>query len=189
MKSSTTFNIPNMVGYIRIILLVLSIFASSESAFIVLYSLSSGLDFLDGHIARLFNQCSALGACLDMITDRVGTVVISLRILTKHEHLHHFLATYLILDLLSHFIHFHASALVGKHHKENANWILRLYYKKAFLGPICLLSELFFVATYYLEPRGYLWSLLAVAAAVKMGFHVVQMLEAISRVGMFKNKD
>jgi CDP-diacylglycerol--inositol 3-phosphatidyltransferase len=188
MRSSTVFNIPNTIGYARIVFLVLSAFASSDLAFIALYSLSSGLDFLDGHAARLFNQCSILGACLDMITDRVGTVVISLRILTKHEHLGGLLALYLIFDLVSHFIHFHASALDGRHHKENASWMLKIYYNKTFLGLICLFSELFFISTYCFGTSGCLWHLLAGVAGVKMGFHIVQMLEAISCVGRVRGK-
>jgi len=54
-------NIPNLVGYIKLLLLVIGIFQDTK-LFLTLYAISSSLDFLDGYLARMFNQESVLGA-------------------------------------------------------------------------------------------------------------------------------
>lgn len=178
MNPKVAFNIPNTVGYFRIALLVLSTFTSGLG-FIVLYGLSSALDFFDGHLARMFNQCSQLGSCLDMITDRVSTVVISLRIIHAKPEYSQFLALYMIFDLVSHFIYFHMAALSGRHHKRTSNRVLRIYYDKRVLGPICLLSEVFFMYVYYINHRGMLLYVLTGIATAKAVFHLAQLSEAI----------
>lgn len=181
MSSTVIFNVPNSVGYLRIALLILSVF-SSDLTFVMLYGLSSVLDFFDGYFARMFDQCTMLGSCLDMITDRVSTVVISLRIIQRKDGFSSFLALYIIFDLVSHFIYFLMSALVGRHHKKTNNTVLRIYYDKRVLGPICLLSELFFVYTYYFDSRGWVSHFLTAVAMAKMIFHVAQLFEAVSGV-------
>jgi CDP-diacylglycerol--inositol 3-phosphatidyltransferase len=35
-----------------------------------------GLDAIDGHAARFFNQCSRFGAALDMVSDRASVALI-----------------------------------------------------------------------------------------------------------------
>ena len=64
------FNIPNLVGYLRIYFLF-KFFARKK---IIFYIISYTLDAFDGFLARLFNQETELGYYLDMITDRVSTV-------------------------------------------------------------------------------------------------------------------
>ncbi|ADM10953.1 CDP-diacylglycerol insitol-3-phosphatidyltransferase [Encephalitozoon intestinalis ATCC 50506] len=181
MKSNVIFNVPNSVGYLRIILLVLSVFAPGRG-FVVLYSLSSLLDIFDGHLARMFGQCTLLGSCLDMITDRTSTVVISLHIIHKRPEFLQLLVLYIVLDLVSHFIYFHMSALSGKHHKGTDNKILRTYYDRRVLGPICLLSEVFFMYVYCFSNRGILFYTLAGIVATKTIFHLAQLFEAISAI-------
>jgi CDP-diacylglycerol--inositol 3-phosphatidyltransferase len=39
----------------------------------VLYSVSQGLDAVDGVVARHFNQCTKFGQVLDMLTDRCAS--------------------------------------------------------------------------------------------------------------------
>ncbi|AFM97711.1 CDP-diacylglycerol insitol-3-phosphatidyltransferase-like protein [Encephalitozoon hellem ATCC 50504] len=179
MKLGVIFNVPNTIGYFRIGLLVASVFASGPS-FVALYGLSSLLDFFDGHFARMLNQCSLLGSSLDMITDRVSTVVISLRIIQKRSEYLYFLSLYMVFDLISHFIYFHMSALLGKHHKGTKNRILRIYYDKRVLGPICLLSEVFFMYAYYFGGKGALLYTLGGITTLKALFHLAQLSEAIS---------
>lgn len=179
MKLSVIVNVPNTIGYLRIGFLVASIFVSGP-AFVVLYGLSSLLDFFDGHLARMLNQCSLLGSSLDMITDRVSTVVISLRIIQKRAEYLQLLSLYIIFDLISHFIYFHMSTLLGKHHKGTGNRILRVYYDKRVLGPTCLLSEVFFMYIYCFNYKGALLYILGGATAIKTLFHLAQLSEAVS---------
>ena len=184
MTPDVVFNVPNTVGYLRIALLALSVF-TSDLTFVVMYGLSSSLDFFDGYLARMFNQCTVLGSCLDMITDRVSTVVISFRIIQRKSGFSAFLALYIIFDLISHFIYFLKSALVGKH-KKTSNRVLRIYYDKRVLGPTCLLSEMFFVYAYYSSNAGCVLYVLAAVAVVKTAFHIVHLFEAISGISKIR---
>lgn len=77
---STFFYGPNILNYTRLVL-VLSTTCLQGFYFIVLYSISSLLDIIDGEFARGFAQTSVLGACLDLFTDRIGTCIIIFRIL------------------------------------------------------------------------------------------------------------
>lgn len=187
MKLGIVFNVPNMIGYIRIVLLVFSVFAS-ELAFGMLYISSSALDFFDGYFARMFNQCTVLGSCLDMITDRVSTVVISFRIIQRKGEFLPLLSLYAIVDLISHFVYFLMAALEGKHHKRAGNRILQIYYNKRVLGPICMLSELFFVYLHYFDGHGCILYCLTGVAVVKTTFHIAQLFEAISGISEIKER-
>lgn len=64
---------PNIVGYIRIVLL----FAAwavyhTPALFVPLYSLSVALDGVDGWLARRLGQTSRFGAWLDVVVDNMG---------------------------------------------------------------------------------------------------------------------
>ncbi|CAL8126322.1 unnamed protein product [Orchesella dallaii] len=65
--------IPNIIGYVRLLLLILAfLLYTNPAGFVLFYSLSILLDFFDGWTARKFNQCSAYGAWLDVIVDNVS---------------------------------------------------------------------------------------------------------------------
>lgn len=70
--------IPNVIGYLRIILLVACYFYKDHQfeKFAILYFISFCLDYFDGLTARAFKQCSRFGGLLDMLTDRMGTLVL-----------------------------------------------------------------------------------------------------------------
>ena len=75
------------------------------SLFLPLYAVSCLLDALDGHAARLLNQCSKLGAVLDMVTDRSTTAGLT----AYFGHVYpEWMALFLVLiglDLSSHYMH------------------------------------------------------------------------------------
>ena len=50
----------NLIGYIRVICLLVSVFTAFTHPIttVVFYSLSQALDWLDGPIARMYDQCS-----------------------------------------------------------------------------------------------------------------------------------
>jgi CDP-diacylglycerol--inositol 3-phosphatidyltransferase len=51
--------VPNIIGYVRIILLFAALYnCQYPLETVILYSLSGLLDALDGYCARYFNQCS-----------------------------------------------------------------------------------------------------------------------------------
>lgn len=70
--------IPNLVGYLRILLLIGCYFYKDHQfeKFAVLYFVSFVLDYFDGLFARMFKQTSKFGGLLDMLTDRMGTLVL-----------------------------------------------------------------------------------------------------------------
>lgn len=181
------FNVPNIIDYLRIILLFFAI-TQPDNIFSVSYIISSSLDFFDGHAARAFNQCSVLGGCLDMIIDRISTVIIGLRMLKKNIEYYSFVSFYILIDLLSHFVHFTVSCMTMSHHKNNTNVIMQIYYNKFVLFPICLLSEAFFISAIVLEKKHRVVNLLQIVCWLKTFFHIVQLLSAIMTMSDIKMK-
>lgn len=78
------FYVPNIIGYLRIAILLVSWVKWDEpSTFIPLFILSSGLDFVDGVIARWLGQTSAFGAWLDVVIDNVSRSMIWTRLMPR----------------------------------------------------------------------------------------------------------
>ncbi|MGA1310286.1 MAG: CDP-diacylglycerol--glycerol-3-phosphate 3-phosphatidyltransferase [Candidatus Nanopelagicales bacterium] len=70
----TIFNIPNSITLIRIAVTPIILFLTFNNQLIIvciLIFISSFSDWLDGYIARRFNQFSRLGELLDPISDRI----------------------------------------------------------------------------------------------------------------------
>ena len=70
----TIFNIPNSITLIRIAVTPIIIFLTFNNQLVIvciLIFISSFSDWLDGYIARRFNQFSRLGELLDPISDRI----------------------------------------------------------------------------------------------------------------------
>lgn len=65
--------VPNLIGYVRLILGIAAFFFAIHNPtwFIILYTISYGLDAVDGVAARALGQQSRFGAVLDMVTDRL----------------------------------------------------------------------------------------------------------------------
>ncbi|XP_077064529.1 uncharacterized protein LOC143716171 isoform X1 [Siphateles boraxobius] len=65
--------VPNVIGYIRILLVLSSwMLYSYPENFVPLYVLSIILDGVDGWVARKLQQTSRFGAWLDVVIDNVG---------------------------------------------------------------------------------------------------------------------
>lgn len=65
--------VPNIIGYLRILLIAGAFFAYGHPLlFLLLYSASTILDGFDGYAARKLNQCSAFGAWFDVVIDLLG---------------------------------------------------------------------------------------------------------------------
>jgi len=62
--------VPNIVGYVRILLVSAAfLMAHQPKYFAVLYTISICLDGLDGYLARKLNQTSKFGAWFDVVID------------------------------------------------------------------------------------------------------------------------
>jgi cardiolipin synthase len=74
-QKEKTYTIPNFLSLIRIIaspLLVVLVFHGLKLwPIIILFGIAAFTDFLDGYIARRFNQVTNTGRKLDMIADRI----------------------------------------------------------------------------------------------------------------------
>ena len=69
------FTIPNIISYLRVLLMFFAFWNFSQDAnrvlFLFLTILVVSLDGLDGIIARKFNQATPLGAKIDILCDRL----------------------------------------------------------------------------------------------------------------------
>ncbi|CAL8360133.1 unnamed protein product [Merluccius merluccius] len=64
---------PNIIGYVRIVLVLMSwVVFRRPAVFIPLYSVSIALDGVDGWAARRLGQTSRLGAWLDVVVDNLS---------------------------------------------------------------------------------------------------------------------
>lgn len=93
-KTSNTWNnsfvnLPNIITLIRIPFLFIIaslLFIPAKGALtiaFILYVLAGITDWLDGHIARKYNQISDLGKLLDALNDKIFTVGIFLLLIAK----------------------------------------------------------------------------------------------------------
>lgn len=184
--------IPNIIGYIRILLLAYSFYhiLSDYKLALASYLLSCLLDAFDGLAARMFDQSSRFGAMLDMLTDRVSTMCL-LMILGLLYREHFFvIQALLVLDIVSHWLHFFASNLQGRSHKtSNAGWIMKIYYENKFvLTTVCALEQVFYCSLIVLHHEGFnhlSWLIITAVPAVvfKNGINLLQVVRASRVIG------
>ncbi|MEM7055411.1 MAG: CDP-alcohol phosphatidyltransferase family protein [Bacteroidota bacterium] len=150
--------IPNLIGYVRILFVMVAFYFCFEKHYLFLsfYSMSQLLDGLDGLAARYFRQATRYGAVLDMVTDRASTaalLIASTKVYPQYAQLFMVLIT---IDIVSHFTHVYSSLVCGKRsHKliyKDQNWLLRLYYtNKTVLFTLCLGNEAYMLLLYLLH--------------------------------------
>lgn len=145
--------VPNLIGYLRIILLIISSYyiTSNHRFGLAIYLLSCSMDAVDGFAARLLNQSSTFGSMLDMITDRVSTMCLLMNLANLYTEYSQVFQTLLIIDIVSHWLHFF-SAKLDDNQKSHKNFgvdipLMRLYYQnKTVLTSICAFEQLFFAS-------------------------------------------
>ena len=106
-STDVLFYYPNLIGYVRVICMVVSFYFALTNWQITLIAYSCAFvgDVVDGYVARAFKQSSTYGGILDMVTDRVSTCGF-LVVLTNLYPQYIFAITMLIvLDIGSHWFH------------------------------------------------------------------------------------
>lgn len=187
MNWEVIFYVANIIDYIRLALLLASICFTGKS-FAALYALSVSLDFFDGRLARSRREVSVLGADLDMIIDRVSTMVILMKIALEKSHLATSCMFYSVIDLVSHFLFFLVAAHAKVSHKSlTSNILLSIYYNISVLRFVCLGSELCFLVTYLSKSKSNnLQKGLQSIAALKTFFHCAHFFVAIGALSSIK---
>lgn len=196
--------VPNLIGYTRIVLAVLSFYYmpfDHEKA-IICYVVSGFLDALDGTAARYWNQGTKFGAILDQLTDRAASMCLLMvlgQLYPKYMLVFQLSCT---LDIVGHWIHIWSTMMTGaESHKSvdlSTNPVLRIYYNsRPVLFFMCAGNELFYSMLYltYFTPGpewfgvlfGYgLWQWFAVIslpiAAVKSLISAVHLYAACVNV-------
>lgn len=196
--------VPNIIGYIRIVLLLLSFYYMSFDPFktAFCYALSAGLDAIDGIAARHYQQSTKFGALLDMLTDRCATTGLGVILAIFFPSWALFFQLAIIIDISSHWIHCQSSYMKGStSHKLidlSGNPILAHYYNnRTILFLMCLGNEAFYAFLYLyhftcgpiinlgLTSFGLLSFLTVVTfpvAVVKIGINLVQLAAACQNV-------
>jgi CDP-diacylglycerol--inositol 3-phosphatidyltransferase len=149
----------------------------------VYYFLGQGMDAIDGVAARALGQVSSFGAMLDMLTDRMGTAVLSVVLSHLYPSMWGFFTFLIVLDTVSHWFQMYATATSGKKtHKGSANPLLNFYYTFPYaLLVFCCLNELFFICAYLMAH--YSHPLLNAAAAVSFPVFVAKQFMNVVQVG------
>lgn len=192
--------IPNLIGYTRVVLTLLSIYYAFSDwiIFVVAYSVSAILDLFDGMAARKFDQCSKFGGILDMVTDRVSTNMLYI-VLAVMFPKHYFVFAVLAgLDYSSHWAQMYAAAASGTHHKvleKDRNWLLRFYYSnRPFMFMNCVCQEAALIglyAWYHAGAAGYsqlsLYAYYLVVGCLPLGgikqlINVIQLMDACKQI-------
>ncbi|KAF7305115.1 CDP-diacylglycerol--inositol 3-phosphatidyltransferase [Mycena kentingensis (nom. inval.)] len=150
--------IPNIIGYVRIILAGVSLhFMSYHPIYCTIaYGVSCLLDALDGYAARAYDQSSKFGAVLDMVTDRCTTSCLLCYLSSAYPEYAVLFQAIIALDFSSHYMHMYSSLVTGSSSHKNVNSdvsnILWYYYNsRTTLFLVCFANELFFVCLYLMR--------------------------------------
>ncbi len=190
-KVSVYWYVPNIIGYIRLILLCLFLilFKSLPLVAVLCYIFSSVLDAFDGFFARILKQSSNLGMILDYCTDRFTIAALAgVLILTLPK----FWVVWVLilgLDLFSHYCQLYFTILNGVVHHKNTGAVkfksLRLYYSSRIVLFLSCLSQELFLSTfvlYFLWPQQWMMILFALnlpGFIFKNWIHILQIAQVI----------
>ncbi|CAG7899013.1 unnamed protein product, partial [Brassica rapa] len=187
-KLSVYLYIPNIVGYMRVVLncIAFAVCFSNKTLFSLLYFFSFCCDAVDGWCARKFNQVSTFGAVLDMVTDRVSTACL-LVILSQIYRPSLVFLSLLALDIASHWLQMYSTFLSGKTShkdvKDSTSWLFRLYYgNRLFMGYCCVSCEVLYIIL-FLIAENHTENLMNVVVESLTQFSPLSLLLALSIFG------
>ncbi len=140
--------IPNLLTFLRILLipiLIIVFYLPMTGANLLsagLFAFAAATDWLDGYLARRWNQTSALGAFLDPVADKLIVAVVLLLLLQKHPSLEMAFAAIVIvgreitISALREWM-----AMLGERSKVAVSYIGKIKTVVQMLALLCLLME------------------------------------------------
>ena len=152
------------------------------------------MDAVDGIAARKLDQCSRLGQLLDMLTDRMGTLVLYMIIAIQNPAMWGLWAFFIVLDIVSHWCQMFVSLSENKtSHKGSDNKWLDFYYSFPTLFIACCFNEFFIMAVYMLQTEQYhgsmFWTYLLIISTpvfvFKQLMNVVQLAHNMNKLAEF----
>ena len=116
------FNIPNILTYIRFIMIPVFLYAyyKLDTKTVHIYStcvliISSLTDFLDGYIARNYNLITDWGRLIDPIADKLTQLVVALALVSTYSAYAWVLAVILVKDGMLLFFQYYVYRQTGNH--------------------------------------------------------------------------
>lgn len=187
-KLSVYLYIPNIVGYIRILMncFAFAICFTNKRLFCILYFISFVCDGIDGWCARKFDQVSTFGAVLDIVTDRISTASL-LVMLSQVYRPGLVFVSLLALDIASHWLQMYSTFLIGKaSHKDvrdSTSWLFRAYYgNRMFMAYCCVACEVLYIMLFLLA-ENQTEKLMDVLVTSLKGCSLITLLLGLSLLG------
>jgi len=96
-------------GFARVILALISFYFMPTNYVVAswCYVVSSLLDAVDGHAARYYNQTTKFGSILDQLTDRIGTMCLTVTLCLFYPAYTFWFQLSMAIDIACHWIYFH----------------------------------------------------------------------------------
>jgi phosphatidylglycerophosphate synthase len=142
--------IPNLLGYLRIILAVIGLHLSytNPGVAVMTWSVSNLLDFLDGILARLLSQTSSYGVLLDVAADNILRTSIWIAVVLaastsgnpQSASVYGIVACFIICvewcTMVSTQVHAAQSDRHWKEARQHDPWIVQMFFQNNFRNPI-----------------------------------------------------
>ncbi len=129
-KAKDFISIPNILSYLRIILVFVFLYiylteVQYKSIYLGVVLICSGIsDVLDGYIARKYNMVTELGKCLDPIADKLTQFALLSCLLTKYSMAKVILGVFVAKEIIVTITGFKVIGKQGKN--EGAKWYGKL---------------------------------------------------------------
>ena len=107
--------VANLIDYLRYYLSLTGMYYAFQpdkwAYFIVYYYVAIAMDVIDGAFARILDQVSRYGMCLDMVCDRASVSMIYIVLAQVYPELEMVFVMFFIIDYGAHFLQFTSNAL------------------------------------------------------------------------------
>lgn len=137
--------VPNILGYIRILLAFYALHQSSKEPVqaVILFIVSAILDLFDGILARILNQTSSFGILLDIAADNILRTCGWMAVASTSTVFQVMAAAIICLEwttMLCTQLHANTYQQHWKMQRDNDPWIVRALFANNFKNPIGMLS-------------------------------------------------